>query len=318
MLDLLVRERSGFDIVSAGELFRVLKAGGKPECCTFAGVGKTREEIEYALRQGILSFNVESEAELELINAVARDLNRRAPIALRVNPDVDAGGHKYISTGKSENKFGVGLDRALEVYRAASAMEHIRVRGVQMHIGSQITEAGTVRQGGRQGRARRGGVEEGIRHRVFQHRRRTGDRLQVLAGKRPGSMVASGSRRTRAVADGRAIRRGRRAGAQAAGPAHPAGAGAVHGRQRGRAAEHGAVFENVGPRQTVRDRRCGHERPDPSRALPGVSRGGARARTGSRAIRARPPTWSAPCARAAISSRRRANCRRCARARSSR
>ena len=121
VLDLLVHERSGFDIVSAGELFRVLKAGGKPECCTFAGVGKTREEIEYALRQGMLSFNVESEAELEMINAVAGDLNRRAPVALRVNPDVDAGGHKYISTGKSENKFGVGMDRALEVYKAAVA-----------------------------------------------------------------------------------------------------------------------------------------------------------------------------------------------------
>ena len=142
VLDLLARERSGFDIVSAGELFRVIQAGGKPECCTFAGVGKTRDEIEYALRQGILSFNVESEAELEMINAVAGELNRRAPIALRVNPDVDAGGHKYISTGKSENKFGVGLDRALEVYAAASKMPHIRVRGVQMHIGSQITEAG--------------------------------------------------------------------------------------------------------------------------------------------------------------------------------
>ena len=142
VLDLLARERAGFDIVSAGELFRVLKAGGQPESCTFAGVGKTRSEIEYALRQGILSFNVESEAELELINAVAGDLRHRAPVALRVNPDVEAGGHKYISTGKSENKFGVGLSRALEVYRAASKMEHIRLRGVQMHIGSQITEAG--------------------------------------------------------------------------------------------------------------------------------------------------------------------------------
>lgn len=142
VLDLLARERSGFDIVSAGELFRVIQAGGKPECCTFAGVGKTRDEIEYALRQGILSFNVESEAELEMINAVAGEMNRRAPIALRVNPDVDAGGHKYISTGKSENKFGVGLERALDVYAAAATMPHIRVRGVQMHIGSQITEAG--------------------------------------------------------------------------------------------------------------------------------------------------------------------------------
>ena len=142
VLDLLAHERAGFDIVSAGELFRVLKAGGKPECCTFAGVGKTRVEIEYALRQGILSFNVESEAELEMINAVAADLQRRAPVALRVNPDVEAGGHKYISTGKSENKFGVGLDRAFAVYKTASQMPHIRVRGLQMHIGSQITEAG--------------------------------------------------------------------------------------------------------------------------------------------------------------------------------
>ncbi len=142
VLDLLTRERSGFDIVSAGELFRVIQAGGKPECCTFAGVGKTRDEIEYALRQGILSFNVESEAELEMINAVAGELNRRAPVALRVNPDVEAGGHKYISTGKSENKFGVGLERAREVYAAAARMPNLRLRGVQMHIGSQITEAG--------------------------------------------------------------------------------------------------------------------------------------------------------------------------------
>ena len=141
ILDLLNHERAGFDIVSAGELYRVLHAGGKPECCTFAGVGKTREEIEYALRQGVLSFNVESEAELEMINAVGAGLGRRAPVALRINPDVDAGGHKYISTGKSENKFGIGIERALEVYAAAAKMEHIRLRGVQMHIGSQITEA---------------------------------------------------------------------------------------------------------------------------------------------------------------------------------
>ena len=142
VLDLLAHERAGFDIVSAGELYRVLHAGGKPECCTFAGVGKTRDEIEYALRQGVLSFNVESEAELEMINAVGADLGRRAPIALRINPDVEAGGHRYISTGKSENKFGIGIERALEVYAAAARMEHIRLRGVQMHIGSQITEAG--------------------------------------------------------------------------------------------------------------------------------------------------------------------------------
>ncbi len=146
VLNLLARERSGFDIVSAGELFRVTRAGGKPECCTFAGVGKTRAEIEYGLRQGVLSFNVESEGELELINAVAGEQHRRAPIALRVNPDIAGGGHKYISTGKSENKFGVGIDRALEVYAAAARLPHVRIRGVQMHIGSQITEAATFVQ----------------------------------------------------------------------------------------------------------------------------------------------------------------------------
>lgn len=143
VLGLVAQERAGFDIVSAGELYRVLHAGGKPECCTFAGVGKSRSEIEYALRQGILSFNVESEGELELINQVAGEMQRRAPIALRVNPDVEGGGHKYISTGKSENKFGVGIDRAMAVYKAASRLPNLRIRGVQMHIGSQITKAET-------------------------------------------------------------------------------------------------------------------------------------------------------------------------------
>lgn len=142
VLHLLGQERSGFDIVSAGELYRVIQAGGKPECCTFAGVGKSRAEIEYALRQGVLSFNVESEGELELINEVAGELKRRAPIALRINPEVDAGGHKYISTGTSENKFGIGIDRAPAVYAAAAKMAHLRIRGVQIHIGSQITQAG--------------------------------------------------------------------------------------------------------------------------------------------------------------------------------
>jgi diaminopimelate decarboxylase len=143
VLGLVAQERAGFDIVSAGELYRVLHAGGKPEYCTFAGVGKSRSEIEYALRQGILSFNVESEGELELINQVAGEMQRRAPIALRVNPDVEGGGHKYISTGKSENKFGVGIDRAMAVYAAAARLPNLRIRGVQMHIGSQITKAET-------------------------------------------------------------------------------------------------------------------------------------------------------------------------------
>ncbi len=140
VLDLLAREGAGFDIVSGGELFRVLKAGGRADLCTFAGVGKTREEIEYALREGVYSFNVESEAELSVINEVAGGLGLKAPVALRVNPDVDAQTHKYISTGKSHNKFGIGLDRILDVYAEAAALPHLRIRGIQTHIGSQILE----------------------------------------------------------------------------------------------------------------------------------------------------------------------------------
>ncbi|HEV3410565.1 MAG TPA: diaminopimelate decarboxylase, partial [Chthoniobacterales bacterium] len=141
ILRLLAEEGAGFDIVSGGELFRVLTAGGSAAHCTFAGVGKSREEIEYALREGVFSFNVESEAELDYINRIAADLNVRAPIALRVNPDVDPGTHKYVSTGKSENKFGIALGRITAVYERAAGMANIAIRGLQMHIGSQITHA---------------------------------------------------------------------------------------------------------------------------------------------------------------------------------
>lgn len=141
ILNLLAKENAGFDIVSGGELFRVLKAGGQAEKCTFAGVGKTEGEIRDALERGILAFNIESEEELARINEVAAALGVRAPIAVRVNPDVDAHTHKYISTGKSENKFGIAFERVLGVYEAASQMSHIAIRGVQMHIGSQITTA---------------------------------------------------------------------------------------------------------------------------------------------------------------------------------
>lgn len=141
ILNLLSREGAGFDIVSGGELFRVLAAGGDPQKCTFAGVGKSREEIEYALDQRVLSFNVESEAELAFIDRIARSKDMRAPIALRVNPDVDAGTHRYVSTGRSENKFGIALDRVAGVYEQAARMPNIAIRGVQIHIGSQITDA---------------------------------------------------------------------------------------------------------------------------------------------------------------------------------
>lgn len=140
VLRLFAEAGAGFDIVSGGELFRVLKAGGSAAHCTFAGVGKTVAELEYALREGIYSFNVESEHELEILNETAGRLGLKAPVAIRVNPDVDADTHHYISTGKSHNKFGIGIDRAEEVYAAAARLPHIRLRGVQTHIGSQILD----------------------------------------------------------------------------------------------------------------------------------------------------------------------------------
>ncbi len=142
VLNLLAREGAGFDIVSGGELFRVLKAGGRADRCTFAGVGKTAADIAYALKEGVYCFNVESEAELVRINEVAGSLGVVAPVAVRVNPDVDARTHKFISTGKSKNKFGIGLDRAADVYATAEALPHLKIRGIQTHIGSQILESG--------------------------------------------------------------------------------------------------------------------------------------------------------------------------------
>jgi diaminopimelate decarboxylase len=131
---------SGFDIVSGGELQRVVAAGGDPGKCVFAGVGKTEEEIEFALQQGVYSFNAESEPELERINRIARRLKKVAPIAIRVNPNVEAHTHKKITTGTYENKFGVAFDQLEAVYARASRLTHLQLRGLQMHIGSQITE----------------------------------------------------------------------------------------------------------------------------------------------------------------------------------
>src|SRR6266487_5895423 len=141
ILNLLVGAGAGFDIVSGGELFRVLAAGGDPAKCTFAGVGTSGDEIEYALEQGLYSFNVESEAELEAIERIAGAKKMRAPIALRVNPDVDPHTHQYISTGSQENKFGIALNQVRAVYERAARMSNIEIVGVQMHIGSQITDA---------------------------------------------------------------------------------------------------------------------------------------------------------------------------------
>jgi diaminopimelate decarboxylase len=144
VLSLLAREGAGFDIVSGGELFRVLKAGGSPAKTVFSGVGKTREEIEYALRQSIHTFNCESESEIELLASVARALNTTARIAIRVNPDVDAATHPYISTGLSEHKFGIDISEVEGVYARANTVTNIAVEGVSCHIGSQILDADPV------------------------------------------------------------------------------------------------------------------------------------------------------------------------------
>ena len=141
VLKLLAEAGAGFDIVSGGELFRAINAGADPTKCTFAGVGKARDEIEYAIDQGVYSFNVESEAELEYIDKIAGAKKLRAPIALRVNPNVDPHTHEYIATGSHENKFGIALGQAPAVYERAAKMRNIDIVGVQMHIGSQITES---------------------------------------------------------------------------------------------------------------------------------------------------------------------------------
>lgn len=136
----LANEGGGFDVVSEGELRRVIAAGGDPRKCVFAGVGKTEREIEFALKKGIYSFNVESEAELIRINKVAARLKKKAPIAVRVNPNVDAGTHAKITTGTYENKFGIAFEQVEGVYARASKLKNLWLRGLQMHIGSQLTQ----------------------------------------------------------------------------------------------------------------------------------------------------------------------------------
>jgi diaminopimelate decarboxylase len=131
---------SGFDIVSEGELRRVIAAGGDPKKCVFAGVGKTEAEIEFALRKGIYSFNVESEPELIRINEVAGRLKKKAPVAVRINPNIDAHTHAKITTGTYENKFGIAFEQVEGVYARASKLKNLHLRGLQMHIGSQLTQ----------------------------------------------------------------------------------------------------------------------------------------------------------------------------------
>ena len=140
ILNVMAKLGSGFDIVSQGELERVLEAGGEASKVVFSGVAKSRAEIMRALEVGIRCFNVESIAELHHINQIAGEMGKIAPISLRVNPDVDAHTHPYISTGLKENKFGVSVDEAREVYKLAATLPHVRITGMDCHIGSQLTE----------------------------------------------------------------------------------------------------------------------------------------------------------------------------------
>jgi diaminopimelate decarboxylase len=142
VLQVFAQAGCGFDIVSGGELARVLAAGGQASHVIFSGVGKTRAEMAQALQAGIGCFNVESESELEVLDAVARGLGRRAPVSIRVNPNVDAKTHPYISTGLKGNKFGVAHERTLATYQRAAALPGLEVVGIDCHIGSQITEVG--------------------------------------------------------------------------------------------------------------------------------------------------------------------------------
>lgn len=144
VLQCLARLGSGFDIVSRGELERALAAGGDAARIVFSGIGKDRADMARALEAGILTFNVESEGELAALDAVARAHGVRAPVSLRVNPDVDAGTHPYISTGLRDNKFGIGIDRAEQVYREAAERPGLALTGIDFHIGSQLTETAPV------------------------------------------------------------------------------------------------------------------------------------------------------------------------------
>jgi diaminopimelate decarboxylase len=140
VLNILARLGSGFDIVSLGECERVLAAGGDPAKIVFSGVGKRADEMQRALELGIYCFNIESAAELALLNQVGQHLNKKAPISIRINPDVDAKTHPYIATGLKHNKFGIAAPEARRLYQQATRMRHIHIKGVDCHIGSQLTE----------------------------------------------------------------------------------------------------------------------------------------------------------------------------------
>jgi len=140
ILRLLASEGGGADIVSGGELFRAIKAGIAPDKIVYSGVGKTPEDMEMALKSGIFMFNVESNQELQTLDKIAQEIGCKAPIAIRINPDVESRTHPYIVTGVSENKFGIQMEDSLSAYALAKRLKHVDVKGISCHIGSQLTE----------------------------------------------------------------------------------------------------------------------------------------------------------------------------------
>ena len=185
----------GFDIVSGGELQRVIAAGGDPRKCVFAGVGKTEAEIEFALREKIYCFNVESEPELQRINKVAARLKKIAPVAVRVNPNIEAHTHAKITTGTYENKFGIAFEKIEGVYARASKLKNLRLRGLQMHIGSQLTTVSPFEQAVRKVLPLVEKLKKSTCFGIFQHWRRTGHRLSTRARQRHGGLVEFRRRR---------------------------------------------------------------------------------------------------------------------------
>jgi diaminopimelate decarboxylase len=177
ILNLFARLGAGFDIVSGGELARVLAAGGNPGKVVFSGVGKTADEMRAALDAGILCFNVESASELHRLNRVAGELGKVAPVSFRVNPDVDPKTHPYISTGLKENKFGVPIADAPALYRLAAGLPNLRITGVDCHIGSQLTDLSPLADAADRVLALVDALAaEGITLQEFRHRRRSDER----------------------------------------------------------------------------------------------------------------------------------------------
>ena len=253
VLTTLARLGAGMDVVSEGELRRALAAGTPPGRITFSGVGKTRAEMAFALEAGIFCFNVESEPELRALSEVAQALGRTAPVALRVNPDIDARTHAKISTGKAENKFGIPLSGARAVFAEAAHLPGVRVAGVDIHIGSQITDLSpfddafrlTAEFVARSARRR-------PRHRPCRRRRRPRHPLSRRRGSgqlSPGPLCENRPRPARRTSGAPRFR---------AGPADR--------RQRRRFGDAGALRQ-ARRGQDLRHRRRGDERPDPSDAL---------------------------------------------------